>query len=306
MSSSEPKYDTPPAPTYKTPPALVAFTLTVLILCFVAFSVVYVCKYCFAGFFHTWALQRTTSGSLVRLSPDRSPSRGLDNTLLEKFPTFLYSSVKDLRKEKSYSLECAICLLEFDDDSMLRLLTICCHVFHQECIDLWLESHKTCPVCRTDLDSPPNQMSKHGEGNHNNNNNNLNVQEGMTSLPCDDIHIDVRGEESDNVGEITRAQVHEGDQHDHHVGMSMQQQEDHRFSRSHSTGHSIVTIRGEEKDHEKYTLRLPEHVIRGGHNYTRSCTNYNEMKLTIPTPCSNCGFVKPVIGSSSLACAQEA
>ncbi|KAG5007797.1 hypothetical protein JHK82_025723 [Glycine max] len=43
-------------------------------------------------------------------------------------------------------------LLQFDSDSMLRLLTVCYHVFHQQCIDLWLSSHKTCPVCRTDLD----------------------------------------------------------------------------------------------------------------------------------------------------------
>ncbi|KAK2361647.1 RING/U-box superfamily protein [Trifolium repens] len=302
MSSSEPKYEIPPAPTYKTPPALVAFTLTVLILCFVAFSVVYLCKYCFASVLHTWALQRTASGSLVRLSPERSPPRGLDLTLLEKFPTFLYASVKDLRKEKSYSLECAICLLEFEDDSMLRLLTICCHVFHQECIDLWLQSHKTCPVCRTDLDSPPDQMSKHGGDNTTTTNNN--EQDGMSSLPCDDdIHIDIREEERDSVGEITRAQIHEGDQH---VSTSMRQQEEQRFSRCHSTGHSIVMIRGEEKDDEKYTLILPEHVIRGGHNCTKSCTNYSEMTLTVPTPCSNCGFIKPVSASSSLAQAQEA
>ncbi|XP_039685062.1 RING-H2 finger protein ATL29 [Medicago truncatula] len=271
MSLSESKYDPPPAPAHKTPPALVAFTLTVLILCFVAFSIVYLCKYCFAGIFHMWALHRTASGSLVRLSPDRSPPRGLNNTLINGFPTFLYSDVKDHRKEKSYSLECAICLLEFEDDSMLRLLTICFHVFHQECIDLWFENHKTCPVCRTDLDVPPNQT----------------------------------GEESVNTSEITRAQIHEGDQHDDHVRKIMQQEE-HIFSRSHSTGHSIVMIRGEEKDDEKYTLRLPEHVIRGGHNITKSCTNYSEMTLTMPTPCSNCGFVKPVSGSSSLAQAQEA
>jgi len=257
-----------------------------------------------------WALHRTASGSLVRLSPDRSPPRGLATTLIDGFPTFLYSDVKDHRKEKSYSLECAICLLEFEDDSLLRLLTICFHVFHQECIDLWFESHKTCPVCRTDLDAPPNQTSKHGEccnnnNNTNNDNNNLNAQEGIASLPCNDTRIDVRGEESDNTSEITRDQIHEGEQRDDHVSKSMQQEE-HIFSRSHSTGHSIVMIRGEEKDDEKYTLRLPEHVIRGGHNITKSCTNYNEMTLTMPTPCSNCGFVKPVSGSSSLAHALEA
>ncbi|XP_058745090.1 RING-H2 finger protein ATL29-like [Vicia villosa] len=304
MSSSEPDYEIPPAPTYRTPPALVAFTLTVLILAFVAFSIVYLCKYCFQGLFNTWALQRTTSGSLVRLSPERSPPRGLDNTLLDKFPTFVYSSVKDLREEKSYSLECAICLLEFEDDSMLRHLTICCHVFHQECIDLWLESHKTCPVCRTDLDLNP--TLKHGDNdndndnNNNNNNDTVGADEGNVHLPCDAIRIDVGEEERDTVGEITGAQINATGQHDCE-NSSMPRGEEPRFSKSHSTGHSIVMIRGEEKDDAKYTLRLPQHVMRVGHSSSKSCTTYNEMALIEPTPCSNCGFVKPVAGSSSLA-----
>ncbi|CAI8584078.1 unnamed protein product [Vicia faba] len=306
MSSSELDYKIPPAPTYRTPPALVTLVLTVLILAFVTFSIVYFCKHYFQGLFHNWALQRTASGSVVRVSPERSPPRGLDNTLLDKFPTFVYSSVKDLREEKSYSLECAICLMEFEDDSMLRHLTICCHVFHQECIDLWLESHKTCPVCRTDLDLNPNQTSKQGDNDNenNNDNNNVDADEAMVQFPCDAIRIDVREEERNNVGEITGGQINATNQHDCE-NMSMPRGEEPRFSKSHSTGHSIVMIRGEEKDNAKYTLRLPEHVIRGGHNTSKSCTNYNEMTLTEPTPCSNCGFVKPLTGSSSLAHSQD-
>ncbi|KAL9667079.1 hypothetical protein QQ045_001426 [Rhodiola kirilowii] len=78
-------------------------------------------------------------------------SSGLDVQIIQTFPTFKYSAVKDLRKGE-IELECAICLSEFLDDDFLRLLTVCNHVFHQECVDLWLESHKTCPVCRTALD----------------------------------------------------------------------------------------------------------------------------------------------------------
>ncbi|XP_004509735.1 RING-H2 finger protein ATL29 [Cicer arietinum] len=300
MSSAEPDYDVPPASAYSTPPTLVAFTLTVLILCFVAFSIVYLCKYCFSNVFHTWDLQRTASGTIIRPSPARSPPRGLDVTLLNRFPTFVYASVKNLRLKKSYSLECAICLTEFEDDSLLRLLTICCHVFHQECIDLWLRSHKTCPVCRTELDSPPNQTSKHGDDNST-----RNAQEDTLSLPCDDIRIDVREEENGGVGEMTRDHIHEGDQHDHHMSMQ-QQEEEHKFARSHSTGHSILMIRGgEERDDDKYTLILPEHVIRAGHYCTRSCVSYHEIRMAETAPCSNCGFVNPKSDSTLLTQGQE-
>ncbi|URE06833.1 E3 ubiquitin-protein ligase [Musa troglodytarum] len=49
------------------------------------------------------------------------------------------------------ALECAVCISEFADDEALRLLPGCCHVFHPDCIDAWLASHITCPVCRTDI-----------------------------------------------------------------------------------------------------------------------------------------------------------
>ncbi|KAE8666474.1 hypothetical protein F3Y22_tig00112498pilonHSYRG00198 [Hibiscus syriacus] len=49
------------------------------------------------------------------------------------------------------TLECTICLNEFEDDEMLRLIPKCSHVYHLDCIDAWLSSHSTCPACRTDL-----------------------------------------------------------------------------------------------------------------------------------------------------------
>ncbi|KAH1162368.1 hypothetical protein GLYMA_01G095300v4 [Glycine max] len=300
MSSS------PAAAPYNTPPALIAFTLTVLVLCFVAFSIVYMCKYCFSSVIHTWAFQRTPSGSLIRLTPHRSPPRGLDPDLLQVFPTFPYSSVKDLRKDQKYGLECAICLLEFEDDNVLRLLTLCCHVFHQDCIDLWLRSHKTCPVCRRDLDSPPpDETQKANEGV-------------VVMSTSGEIRIDVTegqdcGGGDDNDG--NPRQEHEREhEHEHGYGnheVMIHQQGEQMFARSHSTGHSIVLIRGEGdegKDDDKYTLRLPEHVLRvrhnNKHNCTRSCASYKDIaKLVAPpaaaAPCSNCGFVQPVPPSST-------
>uniref|UniRef100_A0A7N0V7C7 RING-type E3 ubiquitin transferase n=1 Tax=Kalanchoe fedtschenkoi TaxID=63787 RepID=A0A7N0V7C7_KALFE len=44
--------------------------------------------------------------------------------------------------------ECSVCLGEFEDGESLRLLPKCSHAFHIPCIDTWLESHATCPLCR--------------------------------------------------------------------------------------------------------------------------------------------------------------
>ncbi|XP_061343493.1 RING-H2 finger protein ATL29-like, partial [Gastrolobium bilobum] len=189
------------------------------------------------------------------ISPNASPYKGRDPSLLQSFPTFLYASVKDLHKDK-YSLECAICLLEFEEDSMMRLLTVCCHVFHQECIDLWLSSHKTCPVCRTDLDSPTNETRK----SHELGEDYLQAEEERRNEVCID---DVKE------GEDQRDQRNDDDVH---VSMMC--------------FFSFVFLCS--KFPTKYTLRLPEHVavkIVRGHNYTKSCSSYNEMARPV-APCN--------------------
>ena len=45
---------------------------------------------------------------------------------------------------------CSICLEGYEQDSIIRKLN-CSHIFHKDCIDLWLlkESYK-CPICRND------------------------------------------------------------------------------------------------------------------------------------------------------------
>ncbi|TXG60131.1 hypothetical protein EZV62_014704 [Acer yangbiense] len=77
-------------------------------------------------------------------------SRGLDPCVIESFPLFIYSAVKDLKIGRE-ALECAVCLSEFEDDDTLRLLPKCDHVFHRDCIGAWLAFHDTCPVCRANL-----------------------------------------------------------------------------------------------------------------------------------------------------------
>ena len=46
---------------------------------------------------------------------------------------------------------CEICHDTIQQNDILRVLNECSHSFHQECIDAWLESHNSCPYCRTDI-----------------------------------------------------------------------------------------------------------------------------------------------------------
>ncbi|CAN6201419.1 unnamed protein product [Urochloa humidicola] len=47
---------------------------------------------------------------------------------------------------------CSVCLGVFQTGETVRLLPVCLHLFHVECIDPWLDMHSTCPICRSDTD----------------------------------------------------------------------------------------------------------------------------------------------------------
>ncbi|XP_047149548.1 RING-H2 finger protein ATL65 [Vigna umbellata] len=81
---------------------------------------------------------------------------GLDETVIKTIPFSLYTAKYDARFEESRN-DCAVCLLEFEDEEYVRTLPVCSHTFHVDCIDAWLRSHANCPLCRAGVlcaDSP--------------------------------------------------------------------------------------------------------------------------------------------------------
>lgn len=75
---------------------------------------------------------------------------GLDQTFIDALPVFMYKEVVGA----SEPFDCAVCLCEFSDNDKLRLLPTCSHAFHINCIDTWLLSNSTCPLCRNTLFDP--------------------------------------------------------------------------------------------------------------------------------------------------------
>ncbi|KAG8067575.1 hypothetical protein GUJ93_ZPchr0005g14485 [Zizania palustris] len=47
--------------------------------------------------------------------------------------------------------QCVICLGLVQVGEVVRRLPACKHLFHVTCIDTWLRSHTTCPICRADV-----------------------------------------------------------------------------------------------------------------------------------------------------------
>ncbi|CAI9773077.1 unnamed protein product [Fraxinus pennsylvanica] len=73
--------------------------------------------------------------------------RGLDQTTISSYPQFIYSQLK-LHECESTSSACSICLADYKDTDLIRLLPDCGHFFHFKCIDPWLKVNSTCPICR--------------------------------------------------------------------------------------------------------------------------------------------------------------
>jgi hypothetical protein len=63
-------------------------------------------------------------------------------------PQFMYSRLVRHTGKGASSTECAVCLGVIQVGAMAKLLPACAHVYHVDCIDLWLASHSTCPLCR--------------------------------------------------------------------------------------------------------------------------------------------------------------
>uniref|UniRef100_A0A1D1YKF6 RING-H2 finger protein ATL7 n=1 Tax=Anthurium amnicola TaxID=1678845 RepID=A0A1D1YKF6_9ARAE len=74
---------------------------------------------------------------------------GLEPDVVAAFPTKKYN-----RESSSFheDAQCSICLGEYQENEVLRIMPTCGHEFHRSCIDLWLEKQSTCPICRLSLD----------------------------------------------------------------------------------------------------------------------------------------------------------
>ncbi|KAF8703288.1 hypothetical protein HU200_032080 [Digitaria exilis] len=187
--------------------------------------------------------------------PSRRGKRGLDPAVVATFPIVSYREVVAHKIGKGV-LECAVCLTAFEDDDDLRLLPHCSHAFHPECIDPWLQSRVTCPLCRANLEKPAPVPAMAPPS----------PQEPASRQPSptpEAVAIPVLDEGSEETEEEEYSDEDDRKEEAIELEMLRSARRAARMPRSHSTGHSLyaaAAAAAEEGDHERFTLRLPEHV----------------------------------------------
>ncbi|KAJ6320435.1 hypothetical protein OIU78_015763 [Salix suchowensis] len=70
---------------------------------------------------------------------------GLEPVLVAAIPTLRFTREAFSSADDA---QCSICLGEYQEKEVLRIMPKCGHNFHLSCIDVWLRKHSTCPVCR--------------------------------------------------------------------------------------------------------------------------------------------------------------
>ncbi|CAA7390782.1 unnamed protein product [Spirodela intermedia] len=70
--------------------------------------------------------------------------RGLEEAVIRGIPIFQF-------KMSGFLRDCVVCLSGFEEGERLRQLPRCSHVFHIDCIDVWLQNSVKCPICRLDI-----------------------------------------------------------------------------------------------------------------------------------------------------------
>ncbi|KAM3729625.1 hypothetical protein ACB098_12G027000 [Castanea mollissima] len=92
------------------------------------------------------------------------PFHLIDESIKKKLPITEYGDL--LKRRGACSAEdlvCVVCLNNMEASDGVRELCNCSHVFHKECLDVWIgQGQVTCPLCRSKLS--PSQREEPGLG----------------------------------------------------------------------------------------------------------------------------------------------
>lgn len=82
--------------------------------------------------------------------------RGLSKANIDQLPSYRYNP--ETPRTINDQTCCVVCMSDFETRQTLRVLP-CSHEFHARCVDKWLKSNRTCPICRADASEINSQSS---------------------------------------------------------------------------------------------------------------------------------------------------
>jgi hypothetical protein len=90
---------------------------------------------------------------LARQLSENKP-KGMSKSDIDRLVTYQFavgdSDAKRATGDTSESqISCVVCMCDFSQRQRVRELP-CQHIFHAKCIDKWLKTNRTCPLCRAD------------------------------------------------------------------------------------------------------------------------------------------------------------
>lgn len=112
----------------------------------------------FMGFFSVYIRRFSDETPVPRRRLRRTPTPSTSSPASSRFshsknvqPSSAVRSlpIVSYSRPASQQIDCIICLAEFEEREKVKMIPCCKHVFHPGCIDTWLSSHVTCPLCRS-------------------------------------------------------------------------------------------------------------------------------------------------------------
>jgi hypothetical protein len=74
--------------------------------------------------------------------------KGLEKDQIQALPVITFGAVNFPVEGYGSINDCVVCLSDYQKGEQVRLLPLCKHYFHVACIDTWLSTQISCPVCR--------------------------------------------------------------------------------------------------------------------------------------------------------------
>lgn len=87
---------------------------------------------------------------LALMAEEADKSTAANASDIAALPTQKLSNLQHLGEQT----KCLICLDEFQDSDELKTLP-CLHIYHHKCVDRWLCTDNSCPVCKTPIGQVP-------------------------------------------------------------------------------------------------------------------------------------------------------